>query len=229
MQLYMPGITRSIARSEDRSIINGNDAADANLDSGRVLGATDFRKAFKGLRYSIFQTINSGSADAVIGVDGSTHNEGVHTTCRGQMGKYGSATSDLRIFTSVKGHLLRLLNKDEMEIFQTIDKYGPNAVVQRGEIGRIYNVVNLESEFVDDNLNASGIFDDVTVDRTVMIYCNTELFLRGVRRGVEVVTEKDTLNDVFQMVAFKRMDFKPTFTPSSSVTSVNWIFNVATN
>jgi len=229
MPLYMKGITRSIARSEDRSIINGNDGADADLDSGRALASTDFRKAFDGLRHAIFQTINSGSADAVIGVDGSTHNETKHTTCRGQMGKYGRAAADLRIFCSVKGHLLRLLNKDEMENFQTLDKYGPNAVVLQGELGRIYNVPVIESEFVDDDLNAVGIFDNVTVDRTVFIYCNTDMFLRGIRRGVEVLTERDNINDVWNMVAFKRLDFKPTFTPSSTVTSVNWIFNVATS
>lgn len=230
MPLYMRRITESIARAEDNAIMNGNaSGVDANLDSGITLVATNFNRAFNGLRYAQYQTINSGTQGDVIGVSGAVHNAVMHGKTRGQMGKYGSRTDQLRMFSSVKGYLLRLLNADEMPQFHTLEKYGPQAVVLTGESGRIYNVPNLQTEFISDDLNASGIADGSSAGRTAFVYVNVSMFIRGIWRNVEVVTEKDNINDVFNMVAFKRMDFKPTFTPSATVPSVNVMYNLATD
>lgn len=59
-----------------------------------------------------------------------------------------------------------------MEQLQTVDKYGPNATILSGEIGKIYGIRVFGTGAIATNLNAAGLFDGTTTDKTVAILCH---------------------------------------------------------
>ena len=52
---------------------------------------------------------------------------------------------------------------------QTVDKYGPAATILSGEIGKIYGIRVFGTGAIATNLNATGVYDASTVDKTVAI------------------------------------------------------------
>lgn len=214
-------IVKSIARATDRAIINGQLGGYANLDSGTAIAASDYRLAWNGLRYFWYAAAYGNNA---AGLDLSTFSYDNLTTLRGKMGLYAMYPSQLAWLTSVSAYLKRFLSLDEV---LTLDKLGPNATVLSGQVLTFQGAPVVVSEFMQENLNASGIYDASTTDKTAILLVNREVFKLGIRRDVEILVERDNINDVYQMVAFKRQDFQPTITPSSSVNPVGCGYAIA--
>ena len=62
---------------------------------------------------------------------------------------------------------------------QTVDKYGPGATILSGEIGRIYGIRVFGTNAIRTDLNATGIYDGVTTDRTLCLLFNVRSPLIG--------------------------------------------------
>tara|TARA_R110001592_G_scaffold210521_3_gene462142 strand:+ start:48504 stop:49565 length:1062 start_codon:yes stop_codon:yes gene_type:complete len=62
---------------------------------------------------------------------------------------------------------------------QTIDKYGPGATILSGEIGRVYGIRVFGTNALRTDLNATGLYDGVTVDRTIALLFNVRSPLIG--------------------------------------------------
>lgn len=214
-------IVRSIARSTDNAIINGQLTADIDTGYGG-LATTDCRKAFNGLRYIATQTLTL----AVCGHDLSVVSDDSLRMLRAKMDVYGMYPEELVHLVSAKGYLLQLIRK--LEGTQTLDKYGPNAVILSGEVQKHDNIPVLPSAFVQNNMNSGAVYDAAVTDLTAVITINRTMFLMGIRRGLEVMTEYLPSHDVYNMYAYKRQDFKPANTPSSSKVFVALGYNVPT-
>lgn len=214
-------IIRSISRASDRAIINGNDGLDNELDSGNTLASTDYRKSWDGLRHAAIATIGLAAA----GIDLSTFNESQLRKQRALMGKYGIYPSDLAWITSVSAYLMRFMN--DLDQIQTLDKYGPNAVILSGEVLRVDNIPLVVSEFVEEDQNAGGVDDGTSGGLTSELLVNRMAWMLGVRKNVDLTVVTDALNDVYQVVAFKRQSFRPAFTPSTSDVHVTVGYNVS--
>jgi len=208
MPFIMKEAARGIARAEDQGIVNGQLTAD--IDTGYAgLAAGSAKKLFNGLRYRISKMTSAS-------VDLSTFNEDGLRDLRALMtrgGPYGMYPDDLAYLCSARGYLKHFL-KDLDEVL-TVDKYGPNAVVLKGELARFDGIPIIPSQHVQDNLNAFGIYDGITTDKTQVILVYRPGFLKGIRRGVEMETEKNIFFDIYDTVGFKRMDFQPMFTVTS--------------
>lgn len=210
-------IVRSIARAWDRAIINGHkDATSAPFDTGLTFGTTDFRRAWSGLRYHQIQ----------IGVspDGGSYNDFTLAQARGGMKKYGVRPSDLAIISSIGGYLFRMLI--DIKNIQKLNEYGSNAVVLTGELGRYLSIPIIVSEWVPEDLNSAGIYSGAGNTYTTQLLVNRSSWIQGLRRGVETTLVYDPFNDVYFVIAYKRGDFKPTVTPSTSDVVVNGIIGV---
>lgn len=214
-------IVRSIARSTDNAIINGQLTADIDTGYGG-LATTDPRKAFNGLRYIGTQTLTL----AVCGHDLSTPSDDGLRVLRSRLDTYGMYPEELVHLVSAKGYLMQLIRKLEGTL--TLDKYGPNAVILSGEVQKHDNVPVVPSAFVQNNMNSGAIYDGTVTDLTAVITLNRTMFLLGVRRGLEVMTEYLPSHDVYNMYAYKRQDFQPANTPSSSKVFVAIGYNVPT-
>ena len=211
---------RGIARSKDRAIINGDSSA-THFDTGTSLtsSSSDFRVAWKGLRYYANQILGTTYT-----VDLSTYSEDNLRQIRGNMGVYGMYPDELAWIMSSKTYLLKMLR--DLDQVQTIDKYGPQATVLKGELAKFDGIPNVISAFVGDNLNADGIEDGVLETRSTQLLVNKMMWLLGNRRNVEMAVQKDVINDVYQIVAFWRGDFQPVVTPAANFVTVNEGFNI---
>lgn len=217
MPYVFENASRGIACAVDEAIVNGDNGT-THFDTGYTVGSTDFRRAWDGLRYH-FQTTLSAH-----GIDASTFNEAKLKHIRSEMGKYGVKPSQLAYLCGVKTYLKKILGLDNL---QTLDKYGPNAVVLTGEALKVDGVPVVVSEYVMENLNASGIYDASTTDRSEVLVVNRNAWGLGHYRPISVDSEKDIINDVYQIVAFKRCSFMPLYTPTATTgVVVNSAYNV---
>lgn len=221
----LPYVSSSVQASIDLAweyALLTSQASGTHMDTN-ITASTDARKSINGLRYY------ADSIRSTDGVDGSSFSVASIQNCRAKMGKYGINPADLVLIASLKGYLTRLLNKTEMSEVFTIDKYGANAVVVTGELAKVLGISAVVSGVYPDNLNAIGRYDGSVTSQTSMLIANRKMFLQGIRRDIEVFTEFDSMNDVYQLVAYARMDFQPVLTPTTATAvTVNSIYNVNT-
>ncbi len=205
-------------RAVEDTILNGDDTATMDSDIG---GATDNRRAWKGLRkLAIDNSANGSTVDFL----GAAITLAKWREMRTAMGKYGVKPGDLRIFPSPKT-INQFLAIDEVT---TVEKYGAQATIVRGEIGRIDGVPIITSEFQRDDLNATGVHDGVTTDLSVICLVNRTRFFKGQRRAIRVKLTMHPVppNDQWLMASWQRADWKGHVQDASEVSCVLG-FNIA--
>lgn len=186
----------AFASGIDDVIING-DVATPHMDAD-VTGTNDRRKAWNGLRKL---------APAASKVDFGNDMANALTklrTVRAKMGKYGIVPARLAWVVSPAGYM-RFLSIPEVV---TVDKYGPQATVVTGELGKLDGIPIIVSPQVREDLNAAGVFDNVTKNRTIVLLVHLAAFAVGERRAIEIDTDRDVRTQVDLLVASWRGDFK---------------------
>lgn len=94
------------------------------------------------------------------------------------MGKYGIDPSNLAHVIGMVGYIDLLSDANVL----TVDKYGASATILSGELGKVDGVPLIVSEYVRQNLNATGVYDGTTTTKTVACTVHRRAFLRGTRR-----------------------------------------------
>ena len=106
----------------------------------------------------------------------------------------------------------------------TVDKMGPKATVLTGQLASLFGVPLVPTEFVDNKLNASGVYDASTETKGGFALFNRSRFWMGTRRASAVEVEKDITRGVWNIVATRRCLF---FTLDSSTRkNVHWSYNL---
>lgn len=192
-----------LAADLEDAIINGDTAG--TQDTGWA--SLDPRKAWDGLRkVTVAGAKSDASAAAALTL-------AMLRTNRKNMGKYGVDPNKLAHILSINAYI-QLLGDTNV---QTLEKYGPNATVLQGELAKADGIPVIVSEYVRTDLNATGVFDNVTTTRTEAITVRRDGFIRGSRRGltlqklVEVYAEAD--QDA--LVVTLRQAFAPRYTTAS--------------
>jgi len=186
----------AIAAAMETAIINGDTAA-THQDSD-VTNAKDARKAWNGLR----KLCAAGSK-----MDASTFNIDALRTIRKNMGVYGVDPRKLAWIVSISV-FVQLLGLTEVI---TLDKYGPNATILQGELAKIDGIPIIVSEYVRQDLNATGVYDGTTTTKTELLCAYRNGYLLGNRRGFTLKQGEDIENDQKILVASIREDFEPVF------------------
>lgn len=190
-------LVRAIASGIENAIINGDTTA-PHMDAD-VTSANDVRKAWKGYR-----KLASASLDL-----GGTLTVEKLRALRALMRVYGVDPADLAWVVSVKGYLQLLSLKDDAgnPVLMTVDKYGPAATLLTGELGRLDGIPVIVSEFVREDLNASGVYDGVTTNRSLVLLVYRPGFVLGERRIITVESTRDIRAGTLQVVASARIGF----------------------
>ena len=193
-------IVMCLATAEEKAVING-DVSSTHMDSN-VTAASDAQKAWDGLRH-ITQTAAKVSL--------ATFNLENLRSVRKAMGKYGVDPSKLVWVVGLRDYiqLLSLKDSNSVQVVTTVDKYGPNATILTGEIGKLDGSPIVVSEYVYENLNSSGVYDGTTITKTLMLCVYTPAFIIGDRRKVTVKTAANIETDQQILVATQRLDFHP--------------------
>ncbi len=198
----------TMAQGLENALLNGDTTA-SHMDAD-VTNAADVRKAWKGLR-KLTQTANDVSL--------SSFNSTQLRAMRAKMGKYGVDPSKLVWTASAKG-LMSFLGLTEVI---TMEKYGDNATIVRGELARLDNIPIIISEKMRDDLNASGVNDSTTNAKGIVLLTYVPAFMIGLKRALTVRARFDEERDQSVMVSTWRGDFEPLYPVASNATVVKGV------
>ena len=201
----------------------------ANRLWSETTAARDARALWDGLRFSFFKS-------NVVSVDGSVVTswkaEGLDSlrTARKKLSKYGAASTDDLVWIISPEFHIELLRLQEVI---TLEKYGPNATVLTGEIGRIDGIPIVISPRMYNNLNNYGFFSngvavtvgagngsltgvtcDTSVNKTSALIVNRRGFGFGDRMTLRVESDRSILSEQRAVKASWRGDFKKLFLSS---------------
>lgn len=220
LNLARQEVIKAQLRAYDEVMISG-DLTATHMDSD-VTSATDARKFVNnGLRKralansangSVIDFLNAGFSD--------TGGKAMRTAMR----KFGSKHRELMwIFSPVA--YLQAIGLDEVS---SQDKIGNDNTMQRGYLDYYRGVPLIQSEALRDDLNASGVYDGVTDDRSGALLVNHTRFFMGRRRPIRVKAARDPRpeEDRWQLVSFSRVDFNG-FDQSAEEKSVVYGINIA--
>jgi len=193
LPLIKDDIVKALARAQENAAINGDDST-SHMDND-VTNAEDVRKAWKGYRKL---AISSAKIDCAGGVTRDKLR-----ALRKALGKYGIDQNELAwvVGISVYNQMLSL-----PEVI-TVDKYGPNATVLSGELAKFDGIPVIVSEYVREDLNATGVYDGTTTSKTIAILVRQDAFVFGDRRDVLIETFRDIKAQSIDVVASQRVAF----------------------
>jgi HK97 family phage major capsid protein len=209
-------LAKSMMYTLEDAYLNGDNST-THMDAD-VTVSTDARKVWKGLRKLALvskDTSFSSWAPAVVATG-----IGLLRSMRSKMGRYGTLPSKLAYMVGVRG-LIALLSMPEI---MTLEKYGPQATILTGEIGKVDNISVLVSEKFREDLNASGFNDSTTNVRAAILLAHLPAFVRGTRRGLRVRPWVDPRSGTQNLVQDWRGDFQPVFATGQPyvVKGVDW-------
>lgn len=189
----------ALANAQEDATINGDvkaGTADA-FDNDMIAAGTDHqRAAWNGYR---------ALAKAAAKVDLGTFNVAGLRALRAALGKYGVNPANLAWVVSIAGYN-KMLSLSEV---LTLEKYGAQATLLSGELGRLDNIPVVVSEFVRENLSATGVNTvggPNTKSEVLLVY--RPGFAYGDRRQVTVRSREDFETEQTIIAASQRLDFQ---------------------
>ena len=170
-------IARAIAEGVEDAIINGDTAGtmDANV------GSNDVKLNFNGYRKIC-------PSSAKYNVNGLPTAEDI-LNIRKKMGKYALEPSKYVWVVSINTYFnLIALKKETGESF--FRELGPKDPQIVGELAKMHGAPVIVSEKVREDLNDSGVFDNNTKDKTIILCVRPDHWLGGLLRDVTVWVDR---------------------------------------
>lgn len=195
-------IVEAQIRARETGLLNGDDSGthqDSDTDAG---GADLAEKGFKGYRkLSLANSANGGDVDfAGAAVTTAKLDEMVTN-----MGKFGVNPRDV-YFTFGSSGYNQAVSLPEVT---SVEKFGSAATILTGALAAFRGKPVIISDFIREDLAASGVHDGVTVDRTVVHAINRRRFFLGIRRPIRTRIMQDLADqDRWLMASYQRMDFQ---------------------
>lgn len=214
-------VLMGIGRSEERTLLDG-DVTGVHMDAD-VLAATDFRKAYAGLRKRALGNSANGS---VIDHAGDVPNKALFANMLRAAGKWGSDKGDLRwiLGTAVATDLV---TGAIPELFTAYAFGGPASNVT-GDLPPVFGIKGVQSEYVREDLAATGTYTVPGQTTTYALLVKLSAFQRHLRSATRVWAAPSLpSSDLMLMTAKKRHAFAGN-PQSSTEKSVIIGINVAT-
>lgn len=206
-QFTLPELERTGARKLEQAIIDGDTAA-THQDSD-VTSSADPRVAWDGLRkLAITETDLSNTATTVTDL----------TTLFGGMTNGTSVYNDKRLIRLLINSKTKFALMGIGDVYR-VDGSGQRAAILSGELPDILGVPIIESELVRKDLNASGVYDGVIFNRTILIAFNKMGFAVGIKRDMTLESDKDITTQRRRVVMTMRMAFKSRFPSTEPVST----------
>lgn len=234
LPLIQSELVSALVDGEEDCIINGDAEGATHQDdlanwdirsrwgSSGLGGSGDHRRSWTGLRARAEDVSNSTAQNGAETVAG-------FMAARAKLASPHGATGDLISIISPEYYLVKMLLFGDSDAAAagvvTVDRYGPSATILTGELGQLMGVPIVLSEFIGPDLNASGLFDNVTETKTGFLLLNRARFKIARLRAASVEIDKDITRGVHEMVSTVRETF---FTlDSSTKKNVHWSYNMS--
>lgn len=188
-------------RAAESAIING-DADGTHIDSDTQAGPAELcEKAWNGLRRDALANSANGSTVDFLNAAVSHANLG---TLRTRMGKFGSDVGPLLIVAGPTVYQ-QLVNLPEVS---TVEKFGPMATILKGALAAWQGIPIVNSEWFREDLNASGVYDGVTLTKAGILMVNTLRYYVGQRRPIRVKLMPDLPgSDRWLLASYRRVTY----------------------
>lgn len=211
-------IIKAFVNAEEKAILDGDTDGTHQDSDTHAAGSTDARWAWDGLRKRALA--NGATVDAS---DGELTSARLGTV-RAAMGRYGLAPEGLVIIAGPSSYYSLLGDSNVL----TVDKYGPDATILHGEIGRVWGIPIVVSEHVRENLNASGVHDGITTSRTYGLVVSTSEWAMGMRQPLTLEVDDSLYRESYQRAAFgfSRQDFQNINADGSSAKDTGIVLNI---
>lgn len=201
----------------ETALING-DTTGTHMDSD-VTAASDARKSWKGLR----KLALANSANGVVIDFGGALSATKLDEMLAAGGKFTINPREAMFIVSPQlSHQMSALPE-----VTSVDKFGSMATILSGFLSAYRGRGIYISEFLREDLNATGVYDDVTTTKGGLLLVNKTRFMLGRRRPIRVRIAADSRAeyDRYQLVSYQRADFKG-ITQSATEKSVIYGMNV---
>ena len=210
-------MVNGLIEAELTAIINGDDST-THQDSDTHSGAATLpQKAFKGLRKLANSTVVDNS--------GATFSEDTVSKMLKQLGIFAQGRKD-RCVLLVSTVIADQVRRNVLPI-QTLEKYGSDATIFKGELPPIYGVQVIETNFIREDLNATGVYDGVTTNLTEAIMFNADQVVIGVplnsERAMKLSKWNDDRFDRVQLIVIEDFGFQ-----AKNPEAINIAYNVST-
>jgi len=203
-------LVRRAAQCIDDLIVSGDTetGGTGNVNSDDQAPAADsFYLAFNGMRKFALVT-NTAQASAVSAALSTTN----FTAIRALLGRYGARATDLIAVTPASTYV----SMADIASVRTVDVYGPNATLVRGELARFYNIPVILYEAIpgltSDKTAADGKADAATPANNTkgwILVFNRNGWTQGFRRELQVEAWRDIKKDQNILVCSFRMALIP--------------------
>lgn len=200
-------------RAIEQAILDGHhttNVGDAAQDSD--ITGIDGRYAWDGLRRKAL--VNSATVDFLNAAATTPKLRDMRTL----MGNHGGNPKDLLFVAPIKVWN-QMKNLDEVTQHRL---WGPNSSIRTGRMDDFDGIDVVISDYLRSDLNASGVYDAVTTDRSVVHLVKASRFMLGVRRAIKVRAVPNPVppNDEWLLVSWFRGDFAGLPQSASEVSSV---------
>lgn len=206
-------LIRTLAYGKEHAIING--CASNTIDSDNTT-AGDIRRlwAGNGLRAHCVANSSAVNQDANQAIAPETF-----AAMIGLMTDYGLDMDNLVWIPSQVAYseLLVLKDGDGRPMVQTVSAAGNDATIRNGTITRLFGIPIVPSRCLAANLNASGLYDGVTTDRTAMLLVWRPGWAMAQRGDVLLEVDRFASSQVIHWVATWRGDFSHGFGTNATV------------
>ncbi len=209
-------LVQAFVNAEERAILDGDtDGTHQDSDTNSA-GATDAAWAWDGLRKRALANAGSNGNGALT--------VALLHGIRSAMGKYGMNPADLAFIVGVSSYYDLIADSNVL----TVDKFGPNATILNGQLGSVYGVPIIGSEYVRENLNASGVYDAITTTKTYAMVVNRNEWVMGARTPLALETDDSIYRETYQrvVVGFLRQDFQNVNADGSSADDTAISYNI---
>jgi HK97 family phage major capsid protein len=173
--------------------------AGSYFNSAVAPSANSSERVFDGLRKRAI------AAGLTVNCGGKPANESQLTLVRRKMGKYGINPAELAWISGVNVYN-ELMQLDDV---RTLEQYGPQAPVLSGELGKYEGIPIVVSEYMREDLAATGVNTAPSDALASLLLVNRKRFMTGLRRAIQVRVEDYRIQfDVTDMVSFSRRAFQ---------------------
>jgi hypothetical protein len=205
-------IARDLALAREDAFHN-SDTASTHQDTGlatfnpnSMWGTTsgagsslDHRRSIRGLRARALDA--SATSDAA----GAITRAMLTGTLPSVLDAAHQTSPDLCLYMANQTYLKQISKLSEVS---TVEKFGAQATIKGFRLAAIDGIMVETSPFIDEQFNASGIFDDTTKTKTVIEIANRGRFRWALRRGVSISMVVDQETGTIALVATVRFNLR---------------------
>lgn len=193
LPLIKEAFAEGMAAAEEIAMVQGNTAF-------AWTNAADVRKAMTGVVYQNGVSQVGDNNDLIATVEAARY----------KLGRYGRDVKALVLM--VNPFTAGILRQEEAVL--TVDKYGPNATIHKGELGKIMGIAIIESAYIPEDATTKDTVEDFATNgvatKAVAMLFRKDSLLLGDRRAVKFDSDKIIETDATRIVISERIAFTVT-------------------